>query len=284
MWFLSARKTRRGPASRSQRGGFRPRLEALEDRSLMSAGALDLSFGSGGLVSGPIGVIQSTTGFALPRTSWYHVPVVVYPNTGTHPDTDNKILAAGYVNDPITGYQDFAIARYNSDGTLDTTFGNNGVAAAAVGITSSELYALTVQTDGKIVAVGAAVYQRIQIGRGRNATFFDDPGIAVVRFNTDGSLDTSFNPHGARPGTIVTNISAASPGSSSDAGDEFATAVAIDTHGNIDVGATSYTSNGNNYQFSLLRYTATGVLDPTFGKRGIVVTPNFVNGQDSVKQ
>ena len=51
MWFLSAHKGRRTASSRSARNTFRPRLETLEDRCLLSAGALDTAFGRGGMVT-----------------------------------------------------------------------------------------------------------------------------------------------------------------------------------------------------------------------------------------
>src|SRR5262249_14246648 len=85
---------------------LKPTLELLEDRCLLSAGALDPTFGSGGKVftdlSGPGTGTDSARG------------VVVQP--------DGKILVAGVAAQAATKY-DFALARYNSDGTLDSTFG-----------------------------------------------------------------------------------------------------------------------------------------------------------------
>src|SRR5438105_1058720 len=108
MWFLSARKARRTPTARSQRGTFRPRLEALEDRCLMSAGALDTNFGSGGLV------VASNGSDSYPNT------VAVRPVSG-------KIVAATQGVIGANGYASFGLAGYNPDGSIDFTFGNNGI-------------------------------------------------------------------------------------------------------------------------------------------------------------
>jgi uncharacterized delta-60 repeat protein len=241
----------------------------------MSAGALDPSF-NGGLVSGPIGAWYSTTGFTMQTQSYAHVPVVVYPNTGQHfvpsvpawDATDNKILAGGFKLDPVTHYQDFAIARYNSDGTPDPAFGSGGVAYTSVGVSSSDLFALAIQNDRKIVAVGAAAYQRL--GNGKNTT--DDEAIAVVRFNVDGSLDKTFN----HTGTVVINVSAPSKTST---GVDDATTVAIDSSGKIIVGGLSGASHYGN--FTLVRLDSDGSVDPTFGSGGVVVTPNIGNTWNS---
>jgi uncharacterized delta-60 repeat protein len=242
----------------------------------LSAGGLDTTFGSGGLVSGPIGAPYSTTGYTLYQDSWYHVPVVVYPNTGMHPDTDNKVLAGGFILDPVTKYQDFAVARYNPDGSLDTSFGTNGVAYTSVGVTSSDLFGLAIEpNDRKIVAVGAAAYQHLV----RHGSVNDDEAVAVVRFNLDGSLDSTFNPSGTKPGTVVTNVSLAST-SGGLPGVDFANTVAIDNSGRIVVGASSYPSSSGYDRYTLLRYTSSGALDPAFGKNGIVITSNFQNSGD----
>jgi uncharacterized delta-60 repeat protein len=283
MWFLSRSKVRHQLSPSRQRERFRPRLEKLEDRCLLSAlsaGILDSSFGTGGLVTGAIRAPYSPSGFTLHYQSWYHVPVVVYPNTGTHLDTDNKILAGGFVLDPVTKYQDFAIARYNSDGSLDDggpldstpgdSFGTGGVAYTSVGVTSSDLFALAIDANRNIVAVGAAAYQRLKAG----GQTVDDEAVAVVRFTSAGVLDTSFNPTpGAKHDTIVTNVTA--PSKKGDGGTDLGDAVAIDPNGSIVVAAIS--NSGSYDQFTLLRYTSTGILDPSFGKSGIVITPTVGN-------
>src|SRR5437879_2703557 len=131
MWFLSANKTRRTPRSSSARQMFRPRLEALEDRCLLSTGALDPTFGNGGTVIGPLNG---------------RVRVVVQP-------ADGKIVVGGYVttgNFPGNSSNNFALARYNPDGSLDNNFGHNGVVSTAVGKGDSPILGLALQSDGAI--------------------------------------------------------------------------------------------------------------------------------------
>src|SRR5438270_545164 len=144
MWFLSAHQACI-PSAHAKRKAFRPRLEALEDRCLLSAGALDTTFGSGGLVTGPSA--QATN----PRTALPASPVsavVVQP--------DGKIITGGYLNTATKSgsISDFALVRYNANGSLDTTFGKNGVVQTLVGVNNSYINGIALQSNGDIVAVG----------------------------------------------------------------------------------------------------------------------------------
>src|SRR5438445_609758 len=85
--------------------GFRPVLEGLEDRTLLSAGDLDPAFGTGGIV---------TTNFGTSLDKGQSVLV----------QTDGKIVVVGNSTNGLIF--DVAMARYNTDGTLDTTFGTAG--------------------------------------------------------------------------------------------------------------------------------------------------------------
>ena len=94
---------------------------------------------------------------------------------------DGKILVTGRT-DNGTDY-DIALLRYNADGTLDTTFSGDGIAITAIGSGHDTGYSVTVQTDGKILVAGYSY----------NGT---DNDFALVRYNTDGSLDTTFSSDG----------------------------------------------------------------------------------------
>jgi uncharacterized delta-60 repeat protein len=236
MWFLSARKTRRTTIPRAVRNTIRLVVEALEDRCVPTAGALDATFGNGGLVTGPI---QAAGG--------YLVPVVVQP-------ADGKIVSACYVIDAKSGYEDFALARYNPNGTLDTSFGNGGIVSTVVGNGNSYINGLALTSTGAIVAVGQG------ISKG-NAAF------AVARYTPSGSLDTSFG-----SGGIVLTIPA--KGAVNEA-----LAVGI----NPNTGSSSdkiYVAGYAGSNFTLVRYNANGSLDTSFGSSGIDITPNFGNGRD----
>jgi uncharacterized delta-60 repeat protein len=140
-------------------------------------------------------------------------------------DTNNKIVVCGRAGNGAN--ENFALARFNIDGSLDTTFNTTGKVMTAIGPTTSQCYAVALQLDGKIVAAGLA-------GNGANNDF------AIARYNTNGSLDTTFN----LSGTIRTPI-----GSSN----ESAFGIAIQPNGRIlafgsaDMGAAAE-------NFALVRY------------------------------
>ncbi len=124
-----------------------------------AAGDLDLAFGTNGKV----------------LTSFYGdgaASVVL--------QSDGKIVVAGDSNNGNDS--DFAVARYNSDGTLDTSFSADGEMITDFG---GEDYgtSVAIQSDGKIVVAG--------YGSSGGPEDF-----AIVRYNTDGSLDTSFDTDG----------------------------------------------------------------------------------------
>ena len=130
--------------------------------SFAQSGALDLSFGTNGKVITAIGNADDAA---------YAVVI----------QTDGKIVAAGYSSN--SSYYDFALIRYNTDGTLDTTFGTNGKVTTNFGGWGSCISSAAIQSDGKIVAVG----------------YYGQSGytyIAIARYNPNGSLDSSFDGDG----------------------------------------------------------------------------------------
>lgn len=185
-------------------------------------GALDPGFGSGGTVTTTIGSGGSEV----------HALAI---------QSDGKIVAAGET--AVASAGDFALARYNVNGTLDTGFGSGGAVTTAVGSLWSLARAVAVQPDGKIVAVGGSY-------DGSEYEF------ALVRYNASGSLDTTFG----TGGEVVTPIVASGGGE--------AYAVALQTDGKIVVGGSS----GDNRDFVLARYNPDGSLDTGFGASGIVQT------------
>ncbi|MGD9562643.1 MAG: carboxypeptidase regulatory-like domain-containing protein [Pyrinomonadaceae bacterium] len=147
--------------------------------------------------------------------------------------TDGKIIVAGNLRPGGNDY-DYLVARYNTDGTLDTTFSTDGIFTLNEGLTTDVVNALVIQTDGKIVAVGEndAVSQAY-----------------IFRLNTDGTLDTSFDGDG-----IVEITSAGIPLS-----------VALQTNGKIVVG-----TSGLSDEAIILRLNTNGTLDTTFDTDGRV--------------
>ncbi len=186
-------------------------------------GALDVTFDADGKVTTSIGSGEDE-GYAIAIQS------------------DDKIVVAGYSNNGSD--DDFALVRYNANGSLDNTFGSGGKVTTAIGTDDEQGYGVAIQTDGKIVVVGYSY-------NGSNRDF------AVVRYNTNGSLDNTFG----SGGKVTTAI-----GTSHDC----AESVEIQTDGKIVV--AGYSRNGSIYNFALVRYNANGSLDNTFGSGGKVTT------------
>lgn len=96
--------------------------------------------------------------------------------------TDGKIIVVGGVDILGNFDQDFGVARYNLDGSLDNTFGSDGLISTAIGSDYDEAYSVAVQQDGKILVAGQS--------------WIINTDFALVRYNQDGSLDNSFGSDG----------------------------------------------------------------------------------------
>ena len=179
---------------------------------------LDTTFGTGGKV---------TTGFGFASAEGYSVAV----------QGDGKIIVAGEAS------YNFAVARYNANGSLDTNFNGTGTVITPISNVAAGR-SVAVQSDGKIVVAGYAY-----IGGGRD--------FAVVRYNTNGTLDTNFNGTGIVTTPII--------GSSYDE----ANSVVVQSDGKIVV--AGYADNGSPH-FAVVRYNASGSLDNTFNGTGKVTT------------
>lgn len=168
--------------------------------------------------------------------------------------SDGKIIAVGFAEPG-----DFVVVRYNTNGSLDTTFNSTGIATLDFFGDIDQANAVVIQSTGKIVAVGSAV---------NPGTGFSN--FAIARFNTNGTLDTTFGDPltpGKRTSTVL--------------GDAEAFAAAMQTDDSIvAAGRTSDLTNGN--VFAIARFTAGGALDATFGSSGIVTT-NFNSADDQAR-
>ncbi len=157
--------------------------------------------------------------------------------------TDGKILVAGNAEDG-SGFDDFAIVRYNNDGTLDTSFDTDGMTTTAIDIRDDFGKSVAIQSDGKILVAG-------YYNNGSKNKF------AVVNYNSDGSLNTSFDTDG-----IVTTSFGASH--------DYGFGVAIQSDGNIVV--AGYSDNGTDFDFAAARYSSNGALDASFNSDGKLTT------------
>jgi uncharacterized delta-60 repeat protein len=172
---------------------------------------------------------------------------------------DGKVVVVGttYRQNDFSG-EDFAITRYNTNGTLDATFGRGGKVTTNFPGLAAVASSVVIQADGKIV-VGGGAFPLF--------TFLGD--FKVVRYNPNGSLDTSFG----EGGIVTTHFSQGS----------YASGVALQPDGKIVAAGTVFVDfhigESSNTDFALARYAADGTPDTTFGNGGKVTT-DFVGFED----
>jgi uncharacterized delta-60 repeat protein len=166
---------------------------------------------------------------------------------------DGKVLVAG-TTAGLTAEADFALARFNADGSLDATFGLDGQVITAVSADYDVVRGMTLQSDGKFLVVGQS----------SPGSFEEDDQQVLVRYNSDGSLDTTFG----GDGIVNTDIAP---------GDDRGWAVAVQADGKIVTAG----SNGSS-AFTVARYNADGSLDAGFGTGGTVTTAGALAGNYAV--
>src|SRR6266704_1485635 len=252
-------------------------------------GALDPSFGSGGIVvtdfnsiddaafavaAQPDGKILAA-GYVFSSASNYDFALVRYlpdgsldPSFGTngkvatdfHGSTDvaravalqpdGRIVVAGYALRLDGPAFDFALARYNADGSLDTGFGAAGKVTTRFSGGFDRATAVLLQADGKIVATGTV----------SNSFTTTGEDFALARYNADGSLDATFG----TDGRVVTDFSA---GGGIFANNDGATSAALQSDGKIIVAGAS-THELTFLDFAMARYNPDGSLDASFANGG----------------
>jgi uncharacterized delta-60 repeat protein len=196
-------------------------VHELESRTVPVAGELDASFSDDGQLI-----------LNLPGYSSHHAEdVLVLP--------DGKIIAVGQANDSVFHP---ALFKFNTDGSPDTSFSQDGYAIIDVPNGFGYFYSGALQFDGKIVAAGTA-------------NVAGDYQTLVARFNTDGSLDSTFGDLGQ----VLTNVSAS---------DDNGYALALQPDGRIVVVGNDRTSSGT-ARFMAIRYLTNGDRDNSFGTNGI---------------
>ncbi len=175
----------------------------------------------------------ATTGFTATSTDFIN---------GTALQADGKIVVVGYSHD---GARDIALARYNADGSLDLSFGS-GTGKVITNLGGDEIgQAVQVLGSGQIVVAASA-----------------DGDFALLRYNADGSLDTSF---GGGDGWVKQNVS----------GFDDAYALAVQADGKLLVAGRT----GND--FGVARFLSDGTLDTGFGSGGSTLV-DFGTASDSL--
>ncbi len=188
-------------------------------------GAFDPTFNGGTIVT-----TGAPSGFVSPLPTAYAVAV----------QTDGKIVTAGQ---DVNG--NFQTIRYNTNGSLDTSF-NGGIVTLGIGLANG----IALQPDGKIIVVGTdgpATLSAVMPTRGLKPKATADPNFAVVRYLANGQLDTSFG-----NGGIINNMQGS------------ANSAALQTDGKIVVAGTLVDNLGNS-SYNIVRYLPNGTIDTTFG-------------------
>lgn len=209
-------------------------LVVLSTQSYAQDGALDTSFGIGGKVITSINNDERANSLVI--------------------QSDGKIVVAGYTFSSISG-NDVSCVRYNIDGSIDTTFGTNGLATFDIQLGSDDKStSVDIQSDGKIVLCG-----------------FSDDGTdkssLIMRLNTNGSIDTTFG----SAGKVLTNFTTTGINIRQD---EYRVVKIHPLTGNIIAAGTSFSAT-NNSRMIVARYTSSGILDNTFATGGKFISiPN----------
>ncbi len=198
-------------------------------------GSRDQSFGTGGGVTTDFGGSFEDAGYSLLS------------------QPDGKIVIAGITR---AGDYNFALARYNNDGTLDATFGAGGKVTTDFASADNIAYSVTLQPDGKILASGVA-------GNDPNSD------LALVRYNADGSLDATFG----TGGRVKTDLGGSFL--------EAAEGVKVQPDGKIVVAGFTLFGSPLGANFVVVRYNSDGSLDSSFGSGGKVRTSFGSNHEEA---
>jgi uncharacterized delta-60 repeat protein len=194
-------------------------------------GTLDTGFGEGGKLTTALGSYYDNS-----------YAIALLP--------DGRIVLGGFSSQ---GASDYAVARYNPDGSLDTSFSGDGMVTTDIGYYWDQAYSMDVQADGKIVLGGMVSSSSSWISQ-----------FGLVRYSTDGSLDTSFGDNGK----VVTSTGHTSEGLYS---------VSVQPDGKILAAGYSYNDDSSlNYPAVILRHLSDGSLDTSFDGDGILNIGNSV--------
>jgi uncharacterized delta-60 repeat protein len=240
---------------------------------LENNGSMDLSFGQDGIVKTEVGTAATMTS------------LIIQP--------DEKIIGVGYAK--INGsHHGFVLVRYNSNGSLDGSFGINGIVKSIIGNTEAIGRSAAIQADGKILVTGEAGgwpsdFETIRynpdgtpdnsfgiggvvitdLGNGldlpKDIAIQNDnkiivvghvePDMGIVRYNPNGTLDSLFG----TGGKVITELGLTS---------EHSAVLVSEDNKIITVG---HYSNGGSYRLAITCYNPDGTLDSLFGDGGITI-------------
>ena len=157
---------------------------------------------------------------------------------------DGKVIVAGDVETTLPYRHDIAAVQYNSDGSLDTGFGSNGIVTSDLGNTTDVGRSVAFQSDGKIILSGT-----------RQGETWDTTDFAAVRYNQNGSIDSSFGTNGVVIIDFDNHID--------DCGSVFVLA-----DNSILLGGSTYDLSTNISKLAIVRLKSNGEADSSFGTNG----------------
>ncbi|MEQ1824517.1 MAG: matrixin family metalloprotease [Pirellula sp.] len=212
-----ARRTHSACLSKRRARSRKLAIESLESRRLLTAGLTDPSFGYGGFV-------RTDLDFGLADDRAYDVAY----------QSDGKFIVAGATQ---SAESDFAVARYNSDGSLDESFAGDGIVAIDFGGTLDWATSVVIDSLGRVVVAG-----------GSNQ-FASGSDFAVVRLTPSGELDEGFSGDGKQTFDL--------------GGQDVGNGVEVDSMNRVIVAGDS------DHDFAVIRLKSDdGQLDPSFGIGG----------------
>ena len=217
------------------------------------AGLLDVTFGAGSNDGTPDGIVSLSLGAGND-----HAKAVAV-------QADGKIVVAGTsTSNANGGTSNIVVERFNTDGSLDATFGAGTVDGSPDGVVTLDLgnstdvaVAVKIQTDGKIVVAGTST----AVGNTSN--------IILARLTSIGELDVTFgagNADGTPDGVVAVDLGGV--------GDDVVNAMGIQADGKIVVAGSTTLSGSKNLMVA--RVNADGTLDSTFGAGNADGTPDGV--------
>jgi uncharacterized delta-60 repeat protein len=235
-------------------------LERLEDRTLLSAGNLDLTFSPGGVYN-PIGNVAGTViNNQFPNESdlIYSTAIQSSPGSGSV-----KILLAGQTQPVNSSNSAILLERYNQDGSLDTTFGSGGKITTTLGPPVEGALGVTLQPDGKILVTGFS---------GDNTSNQS----VILRYTGDGALDTDpvFGFGTPDPVTGLRAAWATIPAGYFSGNFNHPAAIQPLDGKIVAVGQVRPTSSGHTLLLTA-RYNTDGTLDTGFGTGGMAMANFF---------
>ena len=208
----------------------------------LSSGALDSSFGTGGVAVAAVGTSYDAAASIDIQSDGKLVVAGNYCPTATYSETRSP-----------------ALVRFNQNGTLDASFADNGIVRSLLGMSFSQFYSVAIQPDGKVVAAGFAISSS------------NSRDMLIVRYQSNGTLDSSFG----RGGLVTTHANGLSRANSIAVQQDGKILAAGYSH--VDPAAQT-----SDTYLTVVRYLPNGGVDADFGSSGVALSYVGVAGTSTM--